>query len=255
MGVELNDDLVSTWVTGWARTHNYEVTHEGRVHTAQPTSDPEALEHVLYAPDEVELRRIASAVGRSPKRLLTVIAEPNDEVMDLRTIDGLELISDEEVIMIADMEHQDVEDPITPEEFTTSRNDFDEWTLFTVKHGDKTAARGRLAVVNGFSILDRIYTSPDYHGRAWARSSPVRCWPSLTSRRSSTDCWWPPTTGGSSMSTSAGSASAMCTSSVRPVRRTADARRTLSTTIFEHNVAVTPLVRLYLRALPRRVHF
>ncbi|WP_168198606.1 GNAT family N-acetyltransferase [Nesterenkonia sp. NBAIMH1] len=162
MGVELNDDLVSTWVTGWARTHNYEVTHEGRVHTAQPTTDPEALEHVLYAPDEVELRRIASAVGRSPKRLLTVIAEPNDEVMDLRTIDGLELISDEEVIMIADMEHQDVEDPITPEEFTTSRDDFDEWTLFTVKHGDATAARGRLAVVNGFSILDRIYTSPDY---------------------------------------------------------------------------------------------
>ncbi|GAB3849077.1 GNAT family N-acetyltransferase [Nesterenkonia populi] len=162
MGVELTDELVGTWVTGWARTHNYEVTHEGRVHTARPTGDSEAWEYVLYAPEEVELRKIASAVGKSPERLLTVIADPKDDVMGLRSIDGLELISDEEVIMIADMAHQDVEDPITPEDFTTSREDFGEWTLFTVHQGESTAARGRLAVVDGFAILDRIYTAPDY---------------------------------------------------------------------------------------------
>lgn len=64
--------------------------------------------------------------------------------------------------MVADMDQQDVEDPITPENFTIEREENEGWTLFTVMEGDNIAARGRMAVVDEFCILDRIFTSPDY---------------------------------------------------------------------------------------------
>ncbi len=52
---------------------------------------------------------------KSPRRLLTVIAAPGDEVLAAASVDGLEKISDEEKLMVVDMDTQDVEDPITPE--------------------------------------------------------------------------------------------------------------------------------------------
>ena len=162
MTSELSDALVQSWVTGWARTHDYEVNHEGNVHSARLRSDAEELEYVIYDPSEADLRKAASAVAKSPTRLLTVIAEPDSQVMGVNEIEDIELISDEEKLMVSDMGLQDVEDPITPESFTTSREDFEGWSLFTVMQGENVAARGRMAVVDAFAILDRIYTSPDY---------------------------------------------------------------------------------------------
>ena len=91
-----------------------------------------------------------------------MIAEPGSEILAAKEIEDLELISDEEKLMVADMDHQDVEDPITPENFTIEREDFDGWTLFTVMEGENIAARGRMSVVDEFAILDRIFTSSDY---------------------------------------------------------------------------------------------
>ncbi|RJN32587.1 N-acetyltransferase [Nesterenkonia natronophila] len=162
MTSELSDLLVQTWVTGWARTHGYEVRHEGAVHSARLGADAEKWEYVVFDPAETELRKVSAAVNKSPSRLLTVIAEPDSDILGAEEIDGLELISDEEKLMVVDMGTQDVEDPITPEAYTTEREDFDGWTLFTVNHGDEVAARGRMAVVDDYCILDRIYTSPDY---------------------------------------------------------------------------------------------
>lgn len=162
MSSELSDALVKTWVTGWGRTHEYEVRHEGKVHSARFDGDSDDWEYVMYDPSEADLRKAASAVAKSPTRLLTVIAEPGSEILAAQEIEDLELISDEEKLMVADMDLQDVEDPITPESFTIEREDFDGWTLFTVMEGENVAARGRMAVVDEFCILDRIFTSSDY---------------------------------------------------------------------------------------------
>lgn len=176
MTSELNDALVRHWVTGWARTHDYDVSHEDNVHSALRAGDSDEWEYVLHIPkrtgserqdDEASatertLRKVASAVAKSPKRLLSVITEPGHEVLSAAEVDGLEKISDEEKLMVVDMDTQDVEDPITPEDFTTRREDFEGWTLFTVLEGETIAARGRVAVVDTYAILDRIYTSPDY---------------------------------------------------------------------------------------------
>ncbi|MBE1525459.1 GNAT family N-acetyltransferase [Nesterenkonia lutea] len=165
MTSELSDDLVRHWVTGWARTHEYDVQHEGNVHSALRSGDSDEWEYVLYAPEETDLRKIASAVAKDAARLLTVIAEPGAPSLNQNPVDGLQLISDEEKLMVVDMETQDVEDPITPEGFSTSRDDHDGWTLFTVRDGENVAARGRVATVDQYAILDRIYTSDDYRRR------------------------------------------------------------------------------------------
>ncbi|GFZ85945.1 GNAT family N-acetyltransferase [Nesterenkonia alkaliphila] len=162
MTTELSDSLVQIWVTGWARTHGYEVRDEGGVHSARLGPDSDEWEYVVFDPEETELRKLAAAVDKSPTRLLTVIAEPDSDIMGAKEVDGLEMISDEEKLMVVDMGTQDVEDPITPETYTTSREDFDGWVLFTVHQGENVAARGRMAVVDDYVILDRIYTSPDY---------------------------------------------------------------------------------------------
>ena len=162
MTSELSDDLVRHWVTGWARTHDYDVQHEGNVHSALRSGDSDEWEYVLYSPQETDLRKIASAVAKDSARLLTVIAEPGAESLGHGTVDGLQLISDEEKLMVVDMDTQDVEDPITPEGYTTTREDHDGWTRFTVRDGEKIAARGRVATVGHYAILDRIYTNNDY---------------------------------------------------------------------------------------------
>jgi len=166
MTSELNDALVRDWVTGWARTHDYDVSHEGAVHSALRSGDSDAWEYVIFSPEETDLRKVSSSVAKSPERLLTIVAAPGDETLDAASIDGLEKISDEEKLMVVDMDTQDVEDPITPEGYATKRQDFEGWTLFTVfdDEGDEAqvAARGRVAVVGNYAILDRIFTSPNF---------------------------------------------------------------------------------------------
>ncbi|MDO5493157.1 MAG: GNAT family N-acetyltransferase [Nesterenkonia sp.] len=162
MTSELNDDLVRTWVTGWARTHDFDVQHDGAVHSALRSDSTDQWEYIVYSPDQTDLRKVSSAVAKGPNRLLTVVVEPGQDSLDDPEGHGLRLISDEEKLMVVDMGIQDVEDPITPEGFTTEREDFEGWTLFTVRQGEHMAARGRLAVVGNHAILDRIYTNPDF---------------------------------------------------------------------------------------------
>lgn len=162
MTAELNDALVRIWVTGWARTHDYDVDHDGNVHSALRSGDSDEWEYVVHAAEEADVQAAVDAVVDTPGRLLTVIAEPGAEALSSQAMDGLEQISDEEKLMVVDMSTQDVEDPITPEGYTTQREDKDGWTLFTVQDGETVAARGRVALVDSVAVLDRIYTNPDY---------------------------------------------------------------------------------------------
>lgn len=52
MAAELGDALVQTWVTGWARTRDYEARHEGNVHSARLRTETETedWEYVIYNP-------------------------------------------------------------------------------------------------------------------------------------------------------------------------------------------------------------
>lgn len=174
----LNDALVSTWVTGWSRCRNYEVHHDGMVHAALRGGLPsgeghqagqeegQEWEYILANPDETALQAVSAEVQNNPGRLLTVVGPPPSIPAGV----PLKAVSSSEVLMIVDMGGQDVESPLVPEEFEAEvqRNDPD-WFLVTItstdhhsQGGGATAARGRVAAVDGYAVFDRIWTSPEF---------------------------------------------------------------------------------------------
>ena len=162
---ELTAATVRTWVDGWARTRGYEVVHEGTSHTVGPRTETEDSETVQFRWSEDELRSAASSVAGNPGHLLTLISEVGEAPPARGATDDLELISDQERLMVTDMELQDVEAPIVPDSCTVARETFDGWTLLTVIQAGRVVARGRMAVVDGCAVLDRIYTASTHRRR------------------------------------------------------------------------------------------
>ncbi|MFC7401228.1 GNAT family N-acetyltransferase [Citricoccus sp. GCM10030269] len=169
----LNDALVGTWVTGWSRCRNYDVQHGGKVHAAlrqgRRSEEGQDWEYVLTRPDEDALRTVAAEVQGHPGRLLTVVGPPPTIPEDV----PLTVVSGGEKFMVLDMDGQDVEAPIVPEEFeaTVERHDPD-WFLLTITTSDEhpqgdgvVAARGRVTAVDGYAVFDRIWTNPEFRRR------------------------------------------------------------------------------------------
>lgn len=166
----LNDALVSTWVTGWSRCRNYDVQHDGVVHASlrsgHQTGDGQDWEYILANPDETALKAVSAEVQAHPGRLLTVVGPSPAVPADV----PLKAVSTGEKLMVVNMDGQDVESPIVPEEFEAAveRKDPD-WFLLTITSSDEhpqgegaVAARGRVAAVDGYAVFDRIWTSPEF---------------------------------------------------------------------------------------------
>lgn len=168
----LNDALVSTWVTGWARCRNYEVRHDGQIHAALRVGDDDGSvgdwEYVLYNPQVEELTAVAKEVEQNPHRLLTLVGSPAGQAQ----MSSLVPLTSGEKLMVVDMSEQDVESPIVPEEFEAVVERNDGWFLLTIQTTDDhpegagvAAARGRVAAVDHYAVFDRIWTSPDFRRR------------------------------------------------------------------------------------------
>lgn len=169
----LNDALVSTWVTGWARCREYEVRHDGRIHAALRAGEDDGAvgdwEYVLYEPQVEEMTAVAQKVEEHPHRLMTIVGTPRAQAQ----MSTLQPLTSGEKLMVVDMSEQDVETPLVPEEFeaVVDRHDPD-WYLLTIQTSDShpqgagtVAARGRVAVVDHHAVFDRIWTSPDFRRR------------------------------------------------------------------------------------------
>lgn len=162
---ELSEDLVRTWVDGWDRTRGDEVVHAGTSLTVTPRTDHGVSETVLYLPREDDLRRAAATIARDPHHLLTLISTAGAAPPGRGETGDLELISDHEKLMVTDMELQDVEAPIVPDSFSVVRETFDGWTLLSVIQAGRIVGRGRMAVVDGYAVLDRIFTASTHRRR------------------------------------------------------------------------------------------
>ncbi|UXN33193.1 hypothetical protein [Glutamicibacter sp. M10] len=68
MASNASDELIGTWVTGWAGARGYETRNEGRVHAALRHDTTEDWEYVIYGPSKEEL----AAVAETLKNTLTV---------------------------------------------------------------------------------------------------------------------------------------------------------------------------------------
>ena len=162
----LDDDLLETWVSGWAQARGYRTRREGRFPAALLHDRTNDWEYFALEPSHDEFAALASSARHSPARLFTIVTTRADEIYGAATVYGLQVRSTDEVLMVADMSGQDVEAPIQPwDEFSTETTHANSIGAVTVLSEGRPIAQGSVAVVNGYAVFDRIITEPAFRRR------------------------------------------------------------------------------------------
>ena len=163
---ELDDDLVDSWVTGWAHARGYRTRREGRFPAALLHDRTNDWEYFALEPSHDEFAALAASARHSPTRLFTIMTTRLGEIYGAATAYGLQIRSTDEIFMIVDMAGQDVEAPLPPGDgYETGIGRDGIVGTVDVTHDGMPAARGRVAVVNGYAVYDRVETEPDFRRR------------------------------------------------------------------------------------------
>lgn len=164
MVTTLTNELVRTWVNGWARSHGYDVHSEGGMHAALRADTTGDWEYILLAPNREQLASVADTVKENPARTVMVISPSGKELDGFNLPEPLQIQGSGEKLMVTDMSQHDVESPITPEGYSVDTDLDNQLAIVTVTHTEsgELAARGRVAIENGIAVFDRIFTTDDY---------------------------------------------------------------------------------------------
>ena len=161
----LNDDLLETWVTGWAQARGYQTRREGRFLSAFLHDKTNDWEYFALEPSHDEFAALASSARKSPARLFTIVTSRTNEIHGAALVHGLTVRSADEVFMSLDMAGQDIEDPVPLDGFDTETvRGADVGTVLVTFDGEP-AARGSVAVVDDLAVYDRIVTEPRFRRR------------------------------------------------------------------------------------------
>lgn len=114
MGSSASDELIGTWVSGWAGARGYESRHEGRVHAALRHDTSGDWEYVIYEPSSEELVAVADTLLKHPARRLTAFADDTASLIEAARTAGLSVVDANEVLMVTDMAGHDVENRVRP---------------------------------------------------------------------------------------------------------------------------------------------
>lgn len=168
MGSTASDELIGTWVTGWAGARGYESRHEGRVHAALRHDTSGDWEYVIYEPSNEELVAVAETLNKHPKRRLTAFANETSSLIDAAQAAGLNVINANEILMVTEMVGHDVEAPLPAEGFAFQIERDESHSYVSIHPEDDpsiVAASGHVSAVDGYAIFDRIITAPDFRRR------------------------------------------------------------------------------------------
>lgn len=164
----LNDDLLETWVAGWAQARGYQTRREGRFPAAFLHDRTNDWEYFALEPSHDEFAALASSARMSPGRLFTIVTSRMHEIDGAALVHGLSVRSADEVFMSVDMAGQDIEDPVPLDGFETETIRGDRGGTVVVTADGEPAARGSVAVVDDLAVYDRIVTEPRFRRRGLA---------------------------------------------------------------------------------------
>ncbi|MHC6177443.1 GNAT family N-acetyltransferase [Glutamicibacter endophyticus] len=168
MASQASDELIGTWVNGWAGARGYETRHEGRVHAALRHDTTDDWEYVIFEPTNEELAAVAETLKKHPDRRLTAFNHTPGSLLSTATEVGLQTVSDDEALMVTDMTVHDVEVPLPPDGFVfqIERDGTHAYvSLHPEENQEIVAASGHVSAVEGYAIFDRIITGPDFRRR------------------------------------------------------------------------------------------
>ncbi|MCC9195567.1 GNAT family N-acetyltransferase [Arthrobacter sp. zg-Y820] len=161
----LNDDLLETWVTGWAQARGYQTRREGRFLSAFLHDRTNDWEYFALEPSHDEFAALASSARKSPGRLFTIVTSSMNEIHGAALVHGLSVRSADEVFMFLEMAGQDIEDPVPLDGFETETVRGQKLGTVIVTADGEPAARGSVAVVDDLAVYDRIITEPQFRRR------------------------------------------------------------------------------------------
>ena len=161
----LNDDLLETWVAGWAHARGYRTRREGRFPAAFLHDKTNDWEYFALEPSHDEFAALASSARKSPGRLFTIITGRLNEIDGAALVHGLNVRSADEAFMTLDMTGQDIEDPLPLDGFDTETVRNGTLGTVTVTSEGRPAARGSVAMVEGYAVYDGIITEPEFRRR------------------------------------------------------------------------------------------
>ena len=158
----LDDDLLETWVSGWAQARGYQTRREGRFPAAFLHDKTNDWEYFALEPSHDEFAALASSARMSPGRLFTIVTGRVNEIHGAALVYGLNVRSSDEVFMTLNMTGQDIEDPLPLDGFESETVREANLGTVTVTAGVELAARGSVAIVDGHAVYDRIVTEPGF---------------------------------------------------------------------------------------------
>jgi GNAT superfamily N-acetyltransferase len=158
--------MLEVWVTGWAGCRGYDTRMEGRFPAAFSADKTGDWQYFAYDPSDIEFAELAAKTAESPRRILTVLTNDMARYHHLASLHGLYITSASQTMMVVDMETQDAEDPwLSDDDLELSTSETNGVHYAVVHSGDRIAASGRVFVVDGTAVFDRIITEPDFQRR------------------------------------------------------------------------------------------
>ncbi|MHA7189065.1 GNAT family N-acetyltransferase [Arthrobacter sp. MDT2-16] len=169
MGAEADRELLRTWITGWSACRGYEPHDDGRTTSVLLTDQQNRTEHFLFEPTDELLLDVASELRQDPLRVLTVVTNRMQALIDATAPLGTRVTDRQQSLMRVDMDGQDVEDPRPPGDgFALERTREGSCRRVTVHADGVLAARGSVSVVGEYAVYDRIVTEERFRRRGLA---------------------------------------------------------------------------------------
>jgi GNAT superfamily N-acetyltransferase len=164
--VEDTTHLVEIWVAGWAGCRGYATRREGRFPAALRADTTSEWEYFAHDPSDSEFSQLATSTAEVPARVLTIFTNDVYRYTSLAQRHSLNVTSASQTMMIVDMETQDAEDPwLSDDDLKLAVARTDGVHHAVVRAGDELAASGRVFVVDGTAIFDKIVTEPGFQRR------------------------------------------------------------------------------------------
>ncbi len=158
--------LLEVWVAGWAGCRGYETRTEGRFPAALRADTTGEWEYFAHDPSDAEFAELAAKTAEAPARILTILTNDVARYTLLAQQHGLNVTSASQTMMIVDMETQDAEDPwLSDDDLTLETSESNGVHHAVVRSGEAVAASGRVFVVDGTAVFDKIVTEPAFQRR------------------------------------------------------------------------------------------